>query len=179
MSDCSASPIFLEVSVPAVKVGSELLNELFDAINRKVMDSETIIRRNVWIGCCGISFDIEDIDGKEYVVAHAVVKRGGVDAIINVVRDVLTQVSVDLNQLVVRTFDPCNHKTLDRWLDVCWGAFNEFRECREERCSGTKGLSEWARCYNECEEEVIKELMGKYGMSRDTAEFCVNIGYCD
>ena len=69
--------------------------------------------------------------------------------------------------------------SLDRWLDVCWGAFDEFRKCREERCSGTKELSEWARCYNECEEEVIKKLASKYGMSRETAEFCVNIGYCD
>jgi len=70
-------------------------------------------------------------------------------------------------------------KTLDEWLDVCWGAFNEFRECREERCSKIKELSEWARCTNECEEEIIRKLMGKYGMDRGTAEFCVNIGYCD
>jgi len=70
-------------------------------------------------------------------------------------------------------------KTLDEWLVVCWGAFNEFRECREKRCSETKKLSEWAGCTNECEEEVIKELMSRYGMSRETAEFCVNIGYCD
>jgi len=69
--------------------------------------------------------------------------------------------------------------SLDRWLDVCWSAFDKFRECREKRCSGTKELSEWARCYNECEEEIIKELMSKYGMDRGTAEFCVNIGYCD
>jgi len=40
-------------------------------------------------------------------------------------------------------------KTLDEWLDVCWDAFNEFRECREKRCSETKELSEWARCYND------------------------------
>jgi len=179
MSDCSASPIFLEVRVPAVKVGSELLNELFDAINRKAMDSEMIIRRNVWVSCCGISFDIEDIDGKEYVVAHAVVKRGGVNAVVNVVRDVLTQVSVDLNQLVVRTFDPCNHKTLDDWLDVCWGAFNERDKCEDECYDKIKERNERFKCYDECEEKVIKELMSKYGMSRGTAEFCVNIGYCD
>jgi len=70
-------------------------------------------------------------------------------------------------------------KTLDEWLDVCWDAFNERDKCEEERCSKIKELSEWGRCTNECEEEVIKELMGKYGMDRGTAEFCVNIGYCD
>ena len=70
-------------------------------------------------------------------------------------------------------------KTLDEWLDVCWGAFKKRDECENERCSKTKELGEWGRCYSECEEEVIRELMSKYGMSRETAEFCVNIGYCD
>ncbi|MFP3214664.1 MAG: hypothetical protein RXR18_05625 [Nitrososphaeria archaeon] len=70
-------------------------------------------------------------------------------------------------------------KTLDEWLDVCWDAFQRRRKCDKERCSKIKELSEWGRCTNECEEEIIKELMGKYGMDRETAEFCVNIGYCD
>jgi hypothetical protein len=69
--------------------------------------------------------------------------------------------------------------SLDRWLDVCWDAFNERGKCEEERCSKIKELGEWGRCTNECEEEVIEKLMGKYGMDRETAEFCVNIGYCD
>jgi len=70
-------------------------------------------------------------------------------------------------------------KTLDEWLVVCWDAFERRRKCDEERCGGVKETSEWGRCYNECEEEVIKELISKYKMSRETAEFCVNIGYCD
>jgi len=70
-------------------------------------------------------------------------------------------------------------KTLDEWLDVCWGAFNERRKCDDECYDKIKERNERFRCYNKCEEEVIKELMSKYGMSRGTAEFCVNIGYCD
>jgi len=70
-------------------------------------------------------------------------------------------------------------KTLDEWLDVCWDAFNEYRKCREKRCSEIKETRMWAKCDNKCEGEVIGKLMSKYGMSRGTAEFCVNIGYCD
>jgi hypothetical protein len=70
-------------------------------------------------------------------------------------------------------------KTLDDWLDVCWDAFDERHKCEEERCYKIKDSNERWRCYDECEEEVIKELMSRYGMSRGTAEFCVNIGYCD
>jgi hypothetical protein len=70
-------------------------------------------------------------------------------------------------------------KTLDEWLDVCWDAFNEYRKCSEERCSEIKETRMWAKCDNKCEGEVIGKLMSKYGMDRNTAEFCVNIGYCD
>jgi hypothetical protein len=70
-------------------------------------------------------------------------------------------------------------KTLDEWLDVCLDAFNERHKCKDECYDKIKERNERFKCYDECEEKVIKELMGKYGMDRGTAEFCVNIGYCD
>jgi len=179
MSDCSSVPLFLEVMAPALESGSTLQDVLFSTASSWASKYRDVISKFVCDFCSGASFYIENIGGRDYVVVRTAVNRGNVDVVVGIIKDALAMIGVDSNQLVVRTFDPCNHKTLDDWLDVCWGAFNERHKCEDECYDKIKERNERFKCYDECEEKVIKELMSKYGMSRGTAEFCVNIGYCD
>ena len=179
MSDCSNVPLLLEVIAPAPG-GKDVLNDvLCCTAGNWASKYRDVITKLLCDFCSGVSFYIENIGGRDHVVVRTAVRRGNVDVVVGIIKDALAMIGVDLKQLVVRTFDPCNHKTFDEWLDVCWSAFNERRRCEDECYDKIKERSERFRCYDECEEKVIKELMSKYGMSRGTAEFCVNIGYCD
>jgi hypothetical protein len=110
MSDCPASPVFVEISGPALESGSDLQVKLFSVVNNKAPSVKEVVERNLWVVNCGVSFYIENIGGRDFVVARGIVKRGGVDDIVNVVKDVFTLVGVDLSGLRVRVFDPCEFK---------------------------------------------------------------------
>ena len=110
MGDCSVSPVFVEVVAPALESGSDLQVKLFNVINSKAPSVREVVEKNLWVVNCGVSFFIESIDGRDFIVARGIVKRSGVDTVVGVIKDVFTLVGVDLSGLKVRVFDPCELK---------------------------------------------------------------------
>ena len=106
-SNCSELPLFLEVMAPALESGSTLQAQLFYTVDSWGFRNRDVINRYVWDGCCSVMFYIENIEGKDHVVARAVVKRDKVNTLIDIVKDALASIGVDMNKLRVKTYNPC------------------------------------------------------------------------
>ncbi len=57
-----------------------------------------MINRYVWDGCGSVMFYIENVEDKDHVVARAVVKRDKVNTLIDIVKDALASIGVDMKQ---------------------------------------------------------------------------------
>jgi hypothetical protein len=106
-SNCSELPLFLEVMAPALESGSTLQYNLFSTVDEWGFRNRDVINMYVWDGCCRVMFYIENVEGKDHVVARAVVKRDKANILIDIVKDALASIGVDMNKLRVRTYDPC------------------------------------------------------------------------
>ena len=106
-SKCSELPLFLEVMAPALESGSTLQDMLFSTVDSWGFRNRDVINRYVWDGCCGVRFYIENVEGKDHVVARAIAKRDKVNILIDIVKDALVSIGVDTNKLRIKTYDPC------------------------------------------------------------------------
>ena len=110
MSDCSSVPLFIEVMAPALETGSTLQDTLFSTINSWGFRNRDVIGKFVCDFCSGVAFYIENINGKDHVIARTAVRRGKVDVVVGIIKEALVQIGVDVGKLSVRVFDPCEYK---------------------------------------------------------------------
>ena len=102
-SNCSKLPLILEVMAPAL-LSADML---FYTTTSWGFENRDTINKYIWDGCCGVIFYIEDVDGENYVIARAVVKRDYVEQFINIVKKALRELGGDVTKLKVRVYDPC------------------------------------------------------------------------
>ena len=103
MSECSKLPFFIEVMAPAY------LSEdmLFYTATSWSFEYSDAIKKYVWDGCCSVIFYIEDINGENYAIARAVIKRDYIEHFVNIVKEALKELGGDVTRLKVRVYDPC------------------------------------------------------------------------
>ena len=103
MSECSRLPLFIEVMAPT------FLSEdmLFYTSTSWDFENRDAINRYLWDGCCSVIFYIENINGENYAIARAVVKRGYTEQFVNIVKKALKGLGADVTRLKVRVYDPC------------------------------------------------------------------------
>jgi len=106
-SNCSELPLILEVMAPALETGSTLQDKLFSTVDSWGFEHKSVIEKYVWDGCCKVMFYIENVEGKDHVVARAIAKRDKVDLLIDIVKEALVSIGVDTNKLRIKTYDPC------------------------------------------------------------------------
>jgi len=110
MSDCSSVPLLIEVMAPALESGSSLQDVLFSTIDSWGFRNRDVIGRFVCDFCSGVAFYIENIGGRDYVIARTAVRRGKADVVVGIIKEALVQIGVDVGKLSVRVYDPCECK---------------------------------------------------------------------
>jgi hypothetical protein len=107
MSNCDNVPLFLEVMAPALSSGSTLQDILFNTASNWASEYKNVIEKFVCDFCSGISFYIENVDGKDHVIARTAIKRDKTDVIISIIKEALSMIGVDMNKLRIKIYDPC------------------------------------------------------------------------
>jgi len=103
MSECSRLPLILEVMAPA----SISVDMLFYTASSWGFGNKDTINRYIWDGSSGVIFYIESVNGEDYVIARAVIKRDFTEQFVNIVKVALKELGADVSRLKVNVYDPC------------------------------------------------------------------------